>query len=186
MTLANGSAVLASDITSMLNANLVLMQADNGQLTGPQAYNLQFNGVVAATSALRRKASLVVPQSGILDTIAVMVSGLTAASTFTLEVGCDTAGVALTNSDGSIASTGWLVTVPLLVNQTGVGAGLVNLARLSYDGAKTRNKFQAVTNRMVRVLDRGQIVGLRASTTSVAAGSVAQVQLVMRSFLGRD
>jgi hypothetical protein len=84
MTIADGSAILASDLNALTTAQLALMQADNAQLPQLIRHNIYFHGMVAASSPITTFSTFVVPWSMHLMAVAVRTAAFTAASTLTL------------------------------------------------------------------------------------------------------
>lgn len=170
MAISNGSASLAADLNAMLSASLAAIQSDNAQLPAGLILPLSFHGLVAGTTAERRKAIFVAPFDLIVESVAVQAADFTAASTTTV----------------TITGDGPLVNWPISVSGT-TGAGIVKLSRLLYDNTKTNAaKSFALTSRAYRVFPRGSTITVTVSTTSVATPNTCVVILACREFYGRD
>ena len=167
MTIANGSPILAADLAALTTAALALLQADNAQAPGAVHHSRQFFAVVASTDAHRRKAIWTPPANILVETVAVRCAELTAASTTTVRV-TDNVGL-----------------FPFEVSGT-TGAGTTQLTRRLFDGTVTNvGKDFATTSRALWALLKGSRVTIEVETTSVAAGSAIQVDIVGREFFQR-
>lgn len=167
MTIANGSPITAADLNALTTTELALLEADNAGLPGVTHVSRQFFGIVAGTTAYRRKSIWVVPANILVESVAVQTADHTAASTTTVTI------------DDNIGLT------PFQVSGT-TGAGRTQMARRLFDGTKTNvGKDFSTTSRVVWVLLKGSVVTIEVTTTSVAVASAIQVAIVGRQFIGR-
>lgn len=173
MSITNGSLITAADLNAMTSTALGQLRTDNAQLPLGKRLNLSFSGltaaIVAASPQLCRK-TIVVPFDCYVEVLAVTASGMTAASTTTV----------------AIAGDGALPNFPISATAT-TGAGVVEFGRTLFDGTKGRvGKANMPTNQAFRAFTQGSTLTITATTTSVAANAVLQVEIVIRSFLGRN
>jgi hypothetical protein len=188
MTLSNGSIALAADMNAAASTQLGLIQDDNEQLPGAYELHLQWRDVVAGTSsnAYRAKYVFVCPFDSYLETFAVSGGDHTAASTLAAAITGDGTLIASVSNSDTIGDEGQLVFWPTKVSGT-AGAGATKLARLLFDGTKTKSDLAfATTNRAHRTLLKGSTLTVSVSSSSVATASLVTVALVLREFFARE
>lgn len=186
MAILAGTPTTAADLDAMTTASLALLQNDNELLPLQHNVNFWFHNLVAGTVATRRRSIWVPPYDYYLEALAVQASDQTAASTVEAAVtGDGTMTEDLGDNDDHGEEEGF-VFWPVKVKQAAIGAGRTKLTRLLLDGTKgkpTQNFAQA--SQAFRTMLKGSRITVSARTTSVAAASLVQVTLVLRSFLSR-
>lgn len=185
MAITNGQVASAADGNAMATTQLGLVQADNAQVPGVYELHLQFRGVVAGSTDAYAKYIFVCPFDCYLETFAVSSGDQTAASTLKGAITGDYTVVDDLLDTESITDEGKIVFWPTKVSGT-AGAGMTKLARLSFDGTKTKQGLNfATTNRSHRTLLQGSTITVSVATSSVAAASLITVALVLREFWSR-
>lgn len=186
MSIANDSAALAADLNTMVTTQLGLLQDDNEQIPGAYELHLQFRGVVDGSTDAYAKYVFVCPFDCYLETFAVSSGDQTAASTLKGSLTGDATLVNDLDDDESVTEENRIVFWPTKVSGE-AGAGQTKLARLLFDGTKTKQGLNfATTNRAHRTLLKGSTLTLSVATSSVAAGSLITVALVLREMLARE
>ncbi len=160
MTISNGSAVLAADLDAMTTTQLAAMATDTAQLPLGGEVSFIFAGIVTGVTYTAR---WVAPYDCLIEVVAVQAADFTAASTAIV----------------SLSAPGILDAFPVTITGA-TGAGITKLARVLYDNVGLGNA------RTLRVIPKGAIVDINASTTSAAAASQMQVVIVYRSFFARS
>lgn len=185
MTISNGSAIVATDLDTLVTTDLGLVQDDNeGKPLGFNV-NFFFHNLVAGTAAARRKSIWVPPHDYYLEALAVQAGDQTAASTVQAAV---TGDGTITESLGDNTDHGeeqGLVFWPVKVSGA-AGAGTTKLARVLLDNTKgkARRNFPSASQAF-RTLLAGSTITVSVKTTSVATPSLVMVTLVMRQLWAR-
>lgn len=177
MTIANGSAVLASDVNAMVSTALGLVQDDNEAVPAGFQFRLEFPDLLAATLEYRRRARFVCPCDLLIEAVAVDAAEHTAATTLDVTIRGD--GALVTDGQNADGDDGWGIDITGIV-----GAGFTKLARLLFDNTRTNvgNDFEG-TSRAFRVFPKGSTVEvIVASTGGVATPNEVSVVLLCREF----
>lgn len=186
MSLTNGQAALAADLNTMAATQLGLIQDDNEQLPAAYELHLQFRGVVDSSTDAYARYEFVCPFDCYLETFAVSSGDQTAASTLKGAITGDRTLVNDLADTESITDEGKLVFWPTKVSGT-AGAGQTKLARLLFDGTKTKQGLNfATTNRAHRTFLKGSTLTVSVATSSINTASLITVALVLREFRSRE
>jgi hypothetical protein len=182
VTLANGSAILASDLDGITESARALLRTDAQRVPLGLALNFHFQGLTAAlygTNPERFRSVFITPWDCWVETIAVRTGEFTAASTISATI------TGPTDSEGEEISI--TAAFPLVVPAGTVGANTTRLSRLLYDGTATRaGAGYMQSNRASRLLLAGMTYTLQLAVTGNAvANSMAQVCLLLRQAWAR-
>lgn len=171
MTIANGQPILAADLNAMLTASLQALLDDDKQLPAGNEINLYFPNLKSTTPTSLRRYQFVAPCDLLVECSVVQAADMEAGKTLTV----------------TISGNGELVNWPMQIGPLGVGAGVVNGARVLYDNTKTNPKSNfATTSRAFRVFRKGVTITITLVTTSTTNGNTVQVGLVLREFFQRE
>lgn len=186
MPISNGSAATAADTNTMVTTQLGLVQDDNEQVPGVYELHLQFRGVVTTSTDAYAKYVFVCPFDSYLETFSVQAGDQTASSTVKGAITGDLSLVDDLADTASVTEENQIVFWATKVSGT-AGAGTTKLARLLFDGTKTKaGTAFATTNRSHRTILKGSTITVSVSTSSVAAASVIAVALVLREMWSRE
>ncbi len=186
MTLTNGNAATAADLNASASTQLGLIQDDNEQVPGSYSLHLQWRGVVAGSTDDYAKYVFVCPFDCYLETFAVSSGDQTAASTLKGAITADGTLVDSVDDNDSVTEENQLVFWATKVSGT-AGSGGTKLARLLYDGTKTKpGTAFATTNRAHRTFLKGSTITVSVSTTSIETASLITVALVLREMWSRE
>lgn len=172
MTIANGSTILASDLSALTYTALFDAKVDNERKPIGHEYTLRFDGLIDSTAANNRTAYIYIPCDCFLETVATRM-GIPALSS--------TATVTITNNADSTNA------FPVSVSGTLSTGGVISrFQRVLYDGtAGNATSSYMASNRAVRVYPQGSRVTVTVSTTSTSALPQVQVTLLFRQYFGR-
>ncbi len=186
MSIANGSAATAADTNAMVTTALGLVQDDNEQLPGAYELHLQFRGTVASSTDAYARYVFVCPFDCFVETFAVSSGDQTAASTLIGAITGDGTHVSDLADTASVTEENQIVFWATKVSGA-AGAGATKLARLLFDGTKTKQGLNfATTNRAHRTILKGSTLTVSVATTSINAPSLITVALVLREMLARE